>query len=97
MPHQCLAHNKQPAKKTIVTNVKSCIHTFGKDFTFMGNQVHIDNFGHGHWVDLLLFNSELLYLVVFELKKGAFKPANLDQLSVYIRISMMMSASLMKA
>ena len=52
----------------------------------MGNQVHIDKFGHDHWVDLLFFNRELQCLVVFELKKGAFKPAYLGQLSAYIRM-----------
>ncbi len=73
-------------ENTIVANVKNFILTFGKDFTFMGNQVHIDKFGHDHWVDLLFFNRELQCLVVFELKKGAFKPAYLGQLSAYIRM-----------
>lgn len=70
----------------IVANVKNFILTFGKDFTFMGNQVHLDKFGHDHWVDLLFFNRELQSLVVFELKKGVFKPAYLGQLAAYIRI-----------
>lgn len=73
-------------ENSIVNNVKNFILTFGKDFTFMGNQVHIDKFGHNHWVDLLFFNRELQSLVVFELKKGAFKPAYLGQLSAYIRM-----------
>ena len=73
-------------ENSIVSNVKNFILTFGKDFTFMGNQVHIDKFGHDHWVDLLFFNRELQCLVVFELKKGVFKPAYLGQLSAYIRM-----------
>ena len=73
-------------ENSIVNNVKNFILTFGKDFTFMGNQVHIDKFGHDHWVDLLFFNRELQCLVVFELKKGAFKPAYLGQLTAYIRM-----------
>ena len=52
----------------------------------MGNQVHIDKFGHDHYVDLLFFNRELQSLVVFELKKGEFKPAYLGQLAAYIRM-----------
>lgn len=32
-------------ENSIVSNVKNFILTFGKDFTFMGNQVHIDKFG----------------------------------------------------
>ena len=73
-------------ENSIVANVKNFILTFGKDFTFMGNQVHIAKFGHDHWGDLLFFNRELQCLVVFELKKGAFKPAYLGQLSAYIRM-----------
>ena len=73
-------------ENSIVSNVKNFILTFGKDFTFMGNQVHIDKFGHDHYVDLLFFNRELQSLVVFELKKGEFKPAYLGQLAVYIRM-----------
>lgn len=73
-------------ENSIVMNVKNFILTFGKDFTFIGNQVHLDKFGHDHFVDLLFFNRELQSLVVFELKKGAFKPSYLGQLSAYIRM-----------
>lgn len=73
-------------ENSIVSNVKNFILTFGKDFTFIGNQVHIDKFGHDHYVDLLFFNREIQSLVVFELKKGAFKPSYLGQLSAYIRM-----------
>lgn len=73
-------------ENSIVANVKNFILTFGKDFTFIGNQVHIDKFGHDHYVDLLFFNRELQSLVVFELKKGEFKPAYLAQLAAYIRM-----------
>lgn len=73
-------------ENSIVANVKNFILTFGKDFTFIGNQVHIDKFGHDHYVDLLFFNRELQSLVVFELKKGEFKPAYLGQLVAYIRM-----------
>ena len=59
---------------------------FGRSFTYRGNQVHYDKLGHNHWVDLLFFNRELQSLVVVELKKGAFKPAYLGQLSAYLRI-----------
>lgn len=70
----------------IVANVKNFIMAFGKDFTFIGNQVHMSKFGHDHWVDLLFYNRELQSIVVFELKKGAFKPSYLGQLAAYIRI-----------
>ncbi len=59
----------------IVHNIKNFIMTFGKGFTYRGNQVHFDKFGHDHWVDLLFFNRILRSLVVVEHKKGSFKPS----------------------
>ncbi|MDY4175369.1 MAG: PDDEXK nuclease domain-containing protein [Bacteroidales bacterium] len=73
-------------EQNIVHNVKNFIMTFGKGFTFIGNQVHLDKFGHDHWIDLLFYNRDLRRTVVFELKNGDFKVAYLAQLSTYLRI-----------
>lgn len=73
-------------ENSIVHNVKNFIMTFGRGFTFNGSQVHYDKLGHDHWIDLLFYNRDLRRLVVFELKKGAFKTAYLAQLSSYLRI-----------
>lgn len=70
----------------IVHNVKNFIMTFGRGFSYMGNQVHYDKLGHDHWVYLLFFNRILKSLVVIELKKGSFKPAYLGQLAAYLRV-----------
>ena len=73
-------------EQNIVRKVKNFIMTFGKGFTFAGNQVHFDKLGHDHWIDLLFYNRDLRRTVVFELKKGSFKVAYLAQLSCYLRI-----------
>ena len=73
-------------EQNIVQKVKNFIMTFGKGFTFAGNQVHFDKLGHDHWIDLLFYNRDLRRTVVFELKKGNFKVAYLAQLSSYLRI-----------
>ena len=73
-------------EQNIVHNIKNFIMTFGKGFTFVGNQVHFDKFGHDHWIDLLFYNRDLRRTVVFELKKGKFKVGYLAQLSSYLRI-----------
>ena len=70
----------------IVHNVRNFIMTFGRGFSYMGNQVHYDKLGHDHWVDLLFFNRILKSLVVIELKKGSFKPSYLGQLAAYLRV-----------
>ena len=60
--------------------------TFGKDFTFVGNQYHLEKFGENEFIDLLFYNRELACLVAVELKKGKFKPAYLGQLQSYLQI-----------
>ena len=73
-------------EQRIVNNVKNFIMTFGTDFTFVGNQYHLEKFGIEQYPDLLFYNRELSALVCVELKFGDFKPAYLGQLSAYLRI-----------
>lgn len=78
--------DERVVEKAIVNNVKNFIMTFGRDFAFVGNQYHLEKFGHDEYPDLLFYNRELAALVAVELKQGAFKPAYLGQLSAYLRI-----------
>lgn len=73
-------------EKGIINNVKNFIMTFGRDFTFVGNQYHLEKFGVEQFPDLLFFNRELSALVCVELKDGPFKTAYLGQLAGYLRI-----------
>lgn len=69
----------------IVQNIKQFIMTFGRGFSFVGSQYHLDTFGVDQYVDLLFFNRDLNCLVAVELKSGPFKTAYLGQLSGYLR------------
>lgn len=73
-------------EQRIVQNVKEFIMTFGKDFTFVGNQYHLEKFGVEEFPDLLFFNRELAALVCVELKDGPFRTSYLGQLARYLRI-----------
>lgn len=73
-------------EQRIVQNVKEFIMTFGKDFTFVGNQYHLEKFGVEEFPDLLFFNRELAALVCVELKDGPFRTSYLGQLVGYLRI-----------
>ena len=73
-------------EQRIVQNVKEFIMTFGKDFTFVGNQYHLQKFGVEEFPDLLFFNRELAALVCVELKDGPFRTSYLGQLAGYLRI-----------
>lgn len=78
--------DEREVELAIVHNVKNFIMTFGRDFTFVGNQYHLEKYGHDVYPDLLFYNRELAALVVVELKRGEFKPTYLGQLSAYLRI-----------
>lgn len=78
--------DERVVEKAIIQNIKNFIMTFGKDFTFVGNQYHLEKYGHSAYPDLLFYNRELAALVAVELKRGDFKPAYLGQLSAYLRI-----------
>lgn len=73
-------------EQRIVQNVKEFIMTFGKDFTFVGNQYYLEKFGVEEFPDLLFFNRELAALVCVELKDGPFRTSYLGQLAGYLRI-----------
>lgn len=78
--------DERVVEQAIIHNVKNFIMTFGRDFTFVGNQYHLEKYGHDAYPDLLFYNRELAALVVVELKRGDFKPSYLGQLSAYLRI-----------
>ena len=78
--------DEREVEQAIIQNVKNFIMTFGRDFTFVGNQYHLEKFGVEQYPDLLFFNRELAALVCVEIKRGGFKPAYLGQLSAYLRI-----------
>jgi predicted nuclease of restriction endonuclease-like (RecB) superfamily len=78
--------DERVVEKSIIHNIKKFIMTFGQDFTFVGNQYHLEIYGEEFFPDLLFFNRELNALVVVELKTGDFKPSYIGQLCTYLRI-----------
>lgn len=68
----------------IVANIKKFILTFGRDFSFVGNQYRIEAAGEELFIDLLFFNRELNALVAIELKSGKFRSSYLGQLNTYL-------------
>jgi len=78
--------DERMVEQQIVHNIKKFIMTFGTDFTFVGNQYHLEKLGIEQFPDLLFYNRELQALVCVELKMGDFKPIYLGQLSAYLRI-----------
>ena len=78
--------DERVVENAIVHDIKNFILAFGKDFTFVRNQYHLDAFGEDQYIDLLFFNRELNCLVAVELKTGKFKTAYLGQLQGYLSV-----------
>lgn len=78
--------DERVVEQQIILNIKNFIMTFGNDFTFIGNQYHLEIYGVEHFPDLLFFNRELNAMVVIELKTGEFKSSYLGQLMAYLSI-----------
>ena len=78
--------DERVVENAIVRNVRNFILAFGKDFTFVRNQYHLDAFGEDQYIDLLFFNRELNCLVAVELKTGKFKTSYLGQLQGYLSV-----------
>ena len=78
--------DEKVVEKQIIQNIKNFIMTFGNDFTFVGNQYHLEIYSEDFFPDLIFFNRELNALVVVELKVGEFKPSYLGTLTTYLRI-----------
>lgn len=78
--------DEKEVEQQIIHNIKQFIMTFGQDFTFVGNQYHLEIYGEEFFPDLIFFNRELNALVVVELKIGDFKPSYLGTLTAYLQI-----------
>jgi len=77
-------YKEHELRKAILANLKDFILEFGKDFTFVGEEYHVQVGNSDFRIDLLFFNRELACLVAIELKVGAFKPEHLGQLEFYL-------------
>ena len=73
-------------EEAAVANIRKFIMTLGKGFSFIGNQYKVDVEGKEYFIDLLFYNRILQCLVVFELKRGKFKPEYAGKLNFYLNV-----------
>jgi predicted nuclease of restriction endonuclease-like (RecB) superfamily len=76
--------DERVVERSIVSNIKQFILSFGNKFCFIGNQYRVVAFDKEFYIDLLFFHRELRCLVAVELKRGEFSPAHLGQLNFYL-------------
>ncbi len=80
------AENERVFEETAVAGIRKFIMSLGKGFSFIGNQYKVEVGGNEFFIDLLFFNRILQCLVVFELKRGKFKPEYAGKLNFYLNV-----------
>lgn len=68
----------------IVRNIKKFLMSLGADFAFISNQYRLIVDEVEYFADLLFYNRKLQCLVVFDLKKGKFKPEYAGKMNFYL-------------
>jgi hypothetical protein len=56
----------------------------GGDFSFIGNQHHLDVADEDYYIDLLLYHRRLRCLIAVDLKIGEFKPEYAGKMQFYL-------------
>ena len=81
-----LEHSEHELEVGLINNVRSFLTEMGGNFTFVGNQYHIDLDGEDFYIDLLLFHRKLKCLIAIELKIGDFKPEYAGKMQFYLTL-----------
>ena len=78
--------SERELEQALMDRLQATLQALGHGMAFVGRQVRFDVDGDTYTVDLLFFHVEQLRYVVVELKRGAFDPGYLGQLSTYVAI-----------
>jgi predicted nuclease of restriction endonuclease-like (RecB) superfamily len=70
----------------LVNNVTKLLLSFGKGFTFAGQQYKLKVSNKDFYIDLLFYNTRLHCFIVIELKASDFKPEYVGQLNFYCSV-----------
>jgi len=77
-------HSETELEAGIMNNVRAFMLEMGGDFSFIGNQYHLDVAGDDYYIDLLLFHRRLRCLIAIDLKIGEFKPEYAGKMQFYL-------------
>ena len=69
-----IEHSEAELEAAIIKNIRGFLIEMGGDFSFIGNQYHLDVTDDDYYIDLLMFHRRLRSLIAIELKVGEFTP-----------------------
>lgn len=78
------AYSEHELEQALVRNIRAFLIEMGGDFTFIGNQYHLQVGSRDLYIDLLLFHRRLRSLVAIELKIGEFEAEYAGKMQLYL-------------
>jgi len=79
-----IEHSEAELETGIINNIRNFLSEMGGDFSFIGNQYHLDVANDDYYIDLLMFHRRLRCLVAIDLKIGEFKPEYAGKMQFYL-------------
>lgn len=77
-------HSEAELEAGIINNIRSFLSEIGSDFSFIGNQYHLDIADDDYYIDLLLYHRRLRCLIAIDLKIGEFRPEYAGKMQFYL-------------
>ena len=79
-----IQHSEAELEAGILNNIRAFLSEMGGDFSFIGNQHHLDVADDDYYIDLLLYHRRLRCLIAIDLKIGEFKPEYAGKMQFYL-------------
>jgi predicted nuclease of restriction endonuclease-like (RecB) superfamily len=79
-----IEHSEAELETGIMRNIRAFLSEMGGDFSFIGNQYHLDVTDDDYYIDLLLYHRRLRCLIAIDLKIGEFKPEYAGKMQFYL-------------
>jgi len=77
-------HSEAELEVGIIKNIRAFLLEMGGDFSFIGNQYHLDFSDDDYYIDLLLYHRRLRCLIAIDLKIGEFIPEYTGKMQYYL-------------
>ena len=79
-----IEHSEAELEAGIIKNIRAFLIEMGGDFSYIGNQYHLDIADDDYYIDLLLYHRRLRCLIAIDLKVGEFKPEYAGKMQFYL-------------
>jgi predicted nuclease of restriction endonuclease-like (RecB) superfamily len=79
-----MEHSEAELETGIISKIQAFLSEMGGEFSFIGNQYHLELAGDDYYIDLLMYHRRLRCLIAIDLKIGEFKPEYAGKMQFYL-------------